>query len=205
MIDGPSSAPSSPPEMPAPTKLMPVSRTAFSRRIVSVNRALPPSTMMSPGSNTSTSASITASVPAPALTMMIAVRGFCSDAANSSYVAAGTNSASGCSASQVLGLRRGCGCRSRPCCPRGWRGCGPGSSPSPPARPRRCSPSAPPRASGPVGFGSRAGDILRGRRALVDGRGCRVVIAIGRDVRLCRVLVRGHACSLRSYGGSVPA
>ena len=97
MIDGPSSAPSSPPEMPAPTKLMPVSRTAFSRRIVSVNRALPPSTMMSPGSNTSTSASITASVPAPALTMMIAVRGFCSDAANSSYVAAGTNSASGCS------------------------------------------------------------------------------------------------------------
>ena len=84
MIEGPSSAPSSPPEIPAPTKLMPVSRTAFSRRIVSVKRALPPSTMMSPGSNTSTSASITASVPAPALTMMIAVRGFCSDAANSS-------------------------------------------------------------------------------------------------------------------------
>ena len=84
MIEGPSRAPSSPPEMPAPTKLMPVSRTAFSRRIVSVNRALPPSTMMSPGSNTSTSASMTASVGRPALTMMIAVRGFCSDAANSS-------------------------------------------------------------------------------------------------------------------------
>jgi hypothetical protein len=84
MIDGPSSAPSSPPEIPAPTKLIPVSRTAFSRRIVSVNSAFPPSTMMSPGSNTSTSASITASVPAPALTMMIAVRGLDSDAANSS-------------------------------------------------------------------------------------------------------------------------
>ena len=52
MIDGPLSAPSSPPEMPAPTKLMPVSRTAFSRRMVSVNSALPPSTMMSPGSKT---------------------------------------------------------------------------------------------------------------------------------------------------------
>ncbi len=86
MIDGPRRAPSSPPEMPAPTKLMPVSRTAFSRRMVSVNSALPPSTMMSPGSNASTRASITASVPAPALTMMIAVRGFCSDAANSAYV-----------------------------------------------------------------------------------------------------------------------
>ncbi len=84
MIEGPRRAPSSPPEMPAPTKLMPVSRTAFSRRIVSVNRALPPSTMMSPGSNTSTSESMTASVGRPALTMMMAVRGFCSDAANSS-------------------------------------------------------------------------------------------------------------------------
>ena len=83
MIDGPFSAPSSPPEMPVPTKLMPVSRTAFSRRIVSVKRALPPSTMMSPGSKTSTSESITASVGPPALTMMIAVRGFCSAAANS--------------------------------------------------------------------------------------------------------------------------
>ena len=84
MIDGPFSAPSSPPEMPAPTKLMPVSRTAFSRRIVSVKSALPPSTMMSPGSKTSTSSSMTASVGPPALTMMIAVRGFCSEAANSS-------------------------------------------------------------------------------------------------------------------------
>ncbi len=35
MIEGPVRAPSSPPEIPAPTKLMPVSRTAFSRRMVS--------------------------------------------------------------------------------------------------------------------------------------------------------------------------
>ena len=36
MIDGPFSAPSSPPEMPAPTKCRPRSRIAFSRRMVSV-------------------------------------------------------------------------------------------------------------------------------------------------------------------------
>ena len=83
MIDGPSSAPSSPPEMPAPTKLMPVSRTARSRRMVSVKSALPPSTMMSPGSNTLTSSSMTASVARPACTMMIAVRGVLSDSAKS--------------------------------------------------------------------------------------------------------------------------
>ena len=81
MIDGPFRAPSSPPEMPAPTKLMPVARTAFSRRMVSVNSAFPPSMMMSPGSNTFTSSSMTASVPVPACTMIRAVRGFESDAA----------------------------------------------------------------------------------------------------------------------------
>ena len=104
MIDGPSSAPSSPPEMPAPTKLMPVSRTAFSRRIVSVNRALPPSTMMSPGSKTSVRASITASVPRPACTMMIAVRGFVSEAANSAYVWAATKPRLGVLRHESLGL-----------------------------------------------------------------------------------------------------
>ncbi len=51
MIDGPLSAPSSPPEMPAPTKWMPVGLISASRRIVSLKIALPPSTMMSPGSN----------------------------------------------------------------------------------------------------------------------------------------------------------
>ena len=82
MRDGPSRAPSSPPETPIPTKLMPVSRTARSRRIVSVNSEFPPSMMMSPGSNTLTSSSITASVGPPALTMMSAARGFWRDAAN---------------------------------------------------------------------------------------------------------------------------
>ena len=67
-----------------PTKLNPRSRTAFSRRIVSVNSEFPPSMMMSPGSKTSISDSMTASVGAPAFTMMSAVRGFCSAAANSS-------------------------------------------------------------------------------------------------------------------------
>jgi hypothetical protein len=63
MMLGPLSAPSSPPEMPAPTKWRPFARTSFSRRIVSVNSALPPSTMMSPSSNASVSCSMTASVP----------------------------------------------------------------------------------------------------------------------------------------------
>ncbi len=57
--------------------------------------------MMSPGSKTSTRESITASVGAPALTMMIAVRGFCSESANSWYVFAGMKPASGCSSRRV--------------------------------------------------------------------------------------------------------
>ncbi len=106
MIDGPLSAPSSPPEMPAPTKLMPVSRTAFSRRMVSVNSALPPSTMMSPGSKTSTSSSMTASVPLPACTMMIAVRGFASESANSSYAFGGDEAGLGVLGGERVGLLR---------------------------------------------------------------------------------------------------
>ena len=57
--------------------------------------------MMSPGSKTSASSSMTASVPLPACTMMIAVRGFESDAANSSIVFDATKPASGCSSSRV--------------------------------------------------------------------------------------------------------
>ncbi len=102
MMLGPLSAPSSPPEMPAPTKWRPFARTSFSRRIVSVNSALPPSTMMSPSSNASVSCSMTASVPRPALTMMIAVRGRCSDAANSSIEVAATKPASGCSSTRSV-------------------------------------------------------------------------------------------------------
>ncbi len=84
MIDGPLSAPSSPPETPMPTKWMPVGLISFSRRMVSWKFALPPSTMMSPGSKRATSSEMTASVPLPACTMMIAVRGFASEATNSS-------------------------------------------------------------------------------------------------------------------------
>ena len=101
MMLGPLSAPSSPPEIPAPTKWMPVSAIACSRRIVSVKSALPPSTMMSPGSNRWTSSEITASVPAPACTMMMAVRGVASEATNSSMVSAATKPASGCSVTSV--------------------------------------------------------------------------------------------------------
>ncbi len=91
MIDGPLSAPSSPPEMPQPTKWMPFSRAAFSRRMVSWNRALPPSMRMSPGSSNAESSSMTASVGPPALTMMMILRGTASDATNSAADSLGTN------------------------------------------------------------------------------------------------------------------
>ena len=90
MIDGPCSAPSSPPETPAPTKWMPRSRSAFSRRRVSAKCALPPSMIMSPGSSSGANSSITASVGSPALTMIIRRRGFSSAATNSSAVSVGT-------------------------------------------------------------------------------------------------------------------
>jgi hypothetical protein len=50
MSDGPKRAPSSPPDTPEPMKRRPFSFSAFSRRMVSVQSALPPSMMMSPGS-----------------------------------------------------------------------------------------------------------------------------------------------------------
>ncbi len=97
MIEGPFSAPSSPPEMPVPTKLRPFSRRSCSRRMVSWKFALPPSTMMSPSSNRSASCSMTASVPLPACTMMIAVRGLDSEATKSSIDSDAMKPASACS------------------------------------------------------------------------------------------------------------
>ena len=75
MMLGPFRAPSSPPEIPAPTKCRSCRRRAASRRRVSSKWALPPSTTMSPGSRCGTSSSMTASVGAPALTMMMTRRG----------------------------------------------------------------------------------------------------------------------------------
>ena len=75
MIDGPFSAPSSPPDTPMPTKCRPCSRSAASRRRVSLKCALPPSTIMSPASSSGANSSITASVAGPALTMMTRRRG----------------------------------------------------------------------------------------------------------------------------------
>ncbi len=84
--EGPKRAPSSPPDTPEPMKRRPFSRSAFSRRIVSVQSELPPSTTMSPGSSSGTRLSITASVPLPAWTRMTILRGFASDWTNSSSV-----------------------------------------------------------------------------------------------------------------------
>ncbi len=90
MMLGPSSAPSSPPETPAPTKWMPRSRSAASRLRVSRKCAFPPSTSMSPGSSRGANSSITASVGAPALTMIKIRRGRSSAATKSSGVSQGT-------------------------------------------------------------------------------------------------------------------
>lgn len=89
MIDGPCSAPSSPPDTPVPTKWTPRSRSAFSRRRVSSKCALPPSMIMSPSSRSGANSSITASVGAPAFTMTSTRRGRSSDSTSSSGVEAG--------------------------------------------------------------------------------------------------------------------
>ena len=84
--DGPKRAPSSPPDTPEPMKRRPLALSSFSRRMVSVQRALPPSMMMSPGSKAAASSLITASVGPPALTRMTALRGFLREAAKSLMV-----------------------------------------------------------------------------------------------------------------------
>ncbi|CPU40910.1 Uncharacterised protein [Mycobacteroides abscessus] len=118
MIEGPLSAPSSPPEMPAPTKCRPRSAIAFSRRMVSVYRELPPSMMMSPCSMASASSLITASVGSPALTMMSTRRGRSRAATNSSMLSVRTKFPSDpCSASSasVLAMDRLCSATVYPC------------------------------------------------------------------------------------------
>ena len=109
MMDGPFSAPSSPPDTPVPTKCRPCSLRAASRRIVSGKCAFPASTTMSPSSRRGTSSSMTASVGPPALTMMTTLRGRSSDATKSAIVSLGTNSPSlPCSATRdsVLAYER---------------------------------------------------------------------------------------------------
>ena len=91
MIDGPFSAPSSPPDTPVPTKCRPISASFASRRIVSGKCALPASMTMSPSSSSGISSSITASVPAPALTMINTRRGRSSEATKSAIDSDGTN------------------------------------------------------------------------------------------------------------------
>ncbi len=94
MMLGPFSAPSSPPEIPAPTKWIPRSRSSRSRRRVSSKWALPPSMMTSPSSSSGANSWITASVGSPAFTMTTRRRGRSSAATNSSGVRAATKSPS---------------------------------------------------------------------------------------------------------------
>ena len=88
MMAGPLRAPSSPPDTPAPTKRRPRPDNHVSRRSVSVYRLLPPSMMMSPASMNGKSDSITASTAAPALTMIMTLRGRASEATKSPKVCA---------------------------------------------------------------------------------------------------------------------
>ncbi len=90
MIDGPFSAPSSPPDTPVPTKCKPFDFRYSSRRMVSGKCALPASMMMSPDSISGISSSITASVPGPALTMISTRRGRSRDATKSAIDSLGT-------------------------------------------------------------------------------------------------------------------
>ena len=90
MIDGPFSAPSSPPDTPVPTKCRPSSFSRASRRMVSGKCALPASMTMSPSSSSGISSSITASVPGPALTMIRTRRGRSSEATKSAIDSDGT-------------------------------------------------------------------------------------------------------------------
>src|SRR4051794_21026502 len=91
MIDGPCSAPSSPPDTPVPMKRSPRSRHSSVRRRVSRKRELPPSITMSPSSSSGSSASITPSTGAPALTMTMIRRGLSSESTNSSSDSAAAN------------------------------------------------------------------------------------------------------------------
>jgi len=91
MMDGPLSAPSSPPETPVPMNNRFRAASCRSRRSVSVNNELPPSMIRSPGSTSGTSCSITASTGAPAFTMIMILRGRSSDWTNSASVLVATS------------------------------------------------------------------------------------------------------------------
>ncbi len=83
MIDGPSRAPSSPPETPVPTKRKPFASSAFVRRIESGKCELPPSMTMSPGDRCGRSCSMRSSTGLPALTISMTRRGRFSEATSS--------------------------------------------------------------------------------------------------------------------------
>ncbi len=82
MIEGPLSAPSSPPDTPVPIKCSPLALSALVRRVESGKCELPPSIRMSPGESNGTNSSITWST-ASALTMIMILRGALSAATSS--------------------------------------------------------------------------------------------------------------------------
>ena len=83
IMDGPFSAPSSPPDMPHPTNRIPFLANSATLRAVSRKSELPPSIIMSPFAKCGSSRAAVSSTASPALTIRIATRGLASDFANS--------------------------------------------------------------------------------------------------------------------------
>lgn len=83
IMDGPFNAPSSPPDMPQPTKRIPFFANSATRRAVSRKSEFPPSIIMSPFAKCGSSRAAISSTASPALTISIAIRGLASDFANS--------------------------------------------------------------------------------------------------------------------------
>ena len=83
IIDGPFSAPSSPPEIPQPTKSMPDFESSETLRWVSWKSEFPPSITMSPFARCGRSWLTISSTASPAFTIKITMRGRARDFTNS--------------------------------------------------------------------------------------------------------------------------
>ncbi|MNI29153.1 hypothetical protein D3C73_829590 [compost metagenome] len=83
-MEGPLSAPSSPPETPVPMKRIPLSSSSLLRRTVSGKNEFPPSIRISPLDRRGSNWLIVSSVGLPALTIIKILRGTSKDCTNSS-------------------------------------------------------------------------------------------------------------------------
>ena len=134
MMLGPSSAPSSPPDTPEPTKCSRCPRSCCSRRRVSRKWALPQSMTMSPSSSSGISSLITASVGSAGLDHDDDRPGaFQRGDEVLDRLRRDERALVPVLGDQALGALATCGCAAPPGS-RAGPGCGPGCGPSPPAR-----------------------------------------------------------------------